>query len=143
MAIAFTFKKHPLYVLLLMAGLALLFFIFHTLTGGRYASLPSKIFGELEPHDTVTLFVLGEKYPVTGKERAFLKNILVERGRDSLRLSEDLTLVINETPYALGIITSPAPLTFIKGPDGHLYLYRGNLLKDLRIPFQKEEQHEQ
>ena len=142
MAIAFTFKKNPLYVLLLMAGLALLFFIFHTATGGRYAALPVKIFGGLDPHDTVTLYVRGEGHPVSGEELDYLKNILVERGSDSLALSHDLSLVVNATPYALGIIISPAPLTFIKGPDGHLYLYRGNLLKELNIPVQKEGQHE-
>lgn len=143
MAIAFTFKKHPLYVLLLMAGLALLFFLFHTVTGGRYASLPVRIFEGMDPDDTVTLLVLGEEYPLRGEERAFLQTIVVERGRDSLRLSEDLSLVVDDTPYALGVITSPAPLTFIKGPDGHLYLYRGNLLKELHVPFPKEEEHDQ
>jgi len=142
MAIAFTFKKSPFYVLLLMAGLALLFFLFHTLTGGRYASLPVKLFGDLRPQDVITVHAFGKEIKIGEEGHTLLKNIRVERGRDSLRLSEDISLTVNGTSYALGAITSPAPLTFIKGPDGHIYLYRGDLLRELGITLQKEDPDE-
>ncbi|HHH84595.1 MAG TPA: hypothetical protein ENL15_01420 [Firmicutes bacterium] len=125
-----------------MLGLALFIFFFHTVTGGRYASIPVRIFAGLKPGDDITVHVMGNEYNISGKGHSFLKNIRVEKGCDSLRLSEDLSLVINNTTYALGLITSPDSLTFIKCPDGHLYLYRGDLLSELGISLQKGKQHE-
>ena len=143
MGIDFTFKKNPFYVLLLMGGIALALFLFHLFTEGRYQKIPPNPFSGLNSNDRVVIHSSGEDYPIPPEKYSLLRTIDYSHNRNSLPLTGDHSLHINDEAYPLGIIGSPLPATVIKTPRGDFFVYTGHLLRDLGIPLKRAKSREQ